>query len=66
MEDSDRLACHRGAQQTFSSVLAGVSAVQLDDPTPCSEWTVRELIDHVVAGNRESRVTGTCPEAYPS
>jgi uncharacterized protein (TIGR03086 family) len=32
-------------------VLAGVSAVQLDGPTPCSEWTVRELIDHVVAGN---------------
>lgn len=51
MEDADRLAWHRQAQQVFAGVVAGVSAVQLDLPTPCSEWTVRELIDHVIAGN---------------
>jgi len=51
MEDSDRLAWHRAAQQSFAGVLAGVSTAQLDDPTPCAEWTVRDLIDHVIAGN---------------
>lgn len=51
MEDADRLALHRAAQQSFAGVVAGVSAAQLDDPTPCSEWTVRDLIDHVVTGN---------------
>jgi uncharacterized protein (TIGR03086 family) len=51
MDDADRLASHRGAQRAFAGVVAGVSAVQLDNPTPCTEWTVRELIDHVVAGN---------------
>jgi uncharacterized protein (TIGR03086 family) len=51
MEDSDTLAWHRAAQQSFAGVLAGVSAAQLDDPTPCAEWTVGQLVDHVIAGN---------------
>lgn len=29
-------------------VLANVSPSQLDDPTPCASWKVRELIDHIV------------------
>ena len=31
-------------------VLAEVTADQLDDPTPCSSWSVRELINHIVGG----------------
>jgi uncharacterized protein (TIGR03086 family) len=38
-------------EQTFthtSGVLAGVQADQLDDPTPCREWTVRQLLEHMI------------------
>ncbi len=30
-------------------VLAGVHADQLEDPTPCEDWTVEQLIAHVLA-----------------
>ena len=32
-------------------VLAGVHADQLDDPTPCKSWKVRDLIDHIVGAH---------------
>jgi uncharacterized protein (TIGR03086 family) len=38
-------------QQSIAStrrVLAGVSADQLDDATPCTQWKVRDLINHLV------------------
>lgn len=30
------------------SVLEGVSADQMGDPTPCASWTVGELVNHIV------------------
>jgi uncharacterized protein (TIGR03086 family) len=33
------------------SVLANVKADQLDDPTPCASWKVRDLINHLVGGS---------------
>jgi uncharacterized protein (TIGR03086 family) len=33
-------------------LVAAVSADQWDLPTPCSDWTVRQLVNHVVGGNR--------------
>lgn len=33
-------------------VLAGVKTDQLDDPTPCSSWKARDLINHIVGGHR--------------
>ena len=33
------------------AALAGVSADQLDQPTPCASWTVRDLANHLVGGN---------------
>jgi uncharacterized protein (TIGR03086 family) len=38
-------------EQTFthtSGVVAGVRAEQLDEPTPCDEWTVRQLLEHMI------------------
>lgn len=38
-------------EQTFAhtrTVIAGVRADQLDDETPCTEWTVRELLEHMI------------------
>jgi uncharacterized protein (TIGR03086 family) len=47
----DPLAAHQRAQNVFAGVLANVTADQLAAPTPCSEWTVGDLIEHVVGGN---------------
>jgi uncharacterized protein (TIGR03086 family) len=38
----------RRAVVSSRSVLAGVRADQLDDPTPCRSWKVRDLINHMV------------------
>jgi uncharacterized protein (TIGR03086 family) len=38
-------------EQTFDhahDVIAGVRADQHDDKTPCAEWTVRDLLDHMI------------------
>jgi uncharacterized protein (TIGR03086 family) len=47
----DPLVAHQRAQDAFAGVLANVRPDQLDDPTPCSEWKIRDLIEHVVGGN---------------
>jgi uncharacterized protein (TIGR03086 family) len=54
---------HRRAQAAFAAVLANVKAGQLDDPTPCANWTVRDLIGHVLAGNE--RTAGSAPDSSP-
>ena len=57
--------------RAFSSthrVLAGVKSDQLDDPTPCKSWTVRDLINHIVGGahwfgaSTEAGDSATLPE----
>lgn len=50
------LLAHQRAQEAFAAVLRHVRAGQLDAPTPCPGWTVRDLAHHVVGGNQ--RVAG--------
>jgi uncharacterized protein (TIGR03086 family) len=38
------------AYASTRSVLANVSQEQLDDPTPCASWSVRDLLNHIVGG----------------
>lgn len=47
------------------AVLAGVSKDQLGDDTPCAQWKVSDLINHIVGGQSffESGVTGQPPAA---
>lgn len=55
MAGSDQLSpleAHSRAQEVFAGVLAGLDEGDLGSPTPCSEWTVHDLIGHVVAGNQ--------------
>ena len=33
-------------------LVGGVRADQWDDPTPCAEWTVRDLVRHMAVGNQ--------------
>ncbi len=42
---------HRRAIEIFQDVLANVQPDQWANPTPCSEWDVAALVDHVVQGN---------------
>ena len=32
-------------------VISTIKAEQFADPTPCTEWTVRDLVNHLVTGN---------------
>jgi uncharacterized protein (TIGR03086 family) len=59
----DQLVAHERAQETFARVLAGVEPDQLEGRTPCPEWSVWAVIDHVVGGNW--RVAGK-EEATPA
>jgi uncharacterized protein (TIGR03086 family) len=43
---------HRRAQAAFAAVLDDVGDDDLQRPTPCEEWSVMELITHVVDANR--------------
>ena len=38
------------AYEATGAVLAGVTRDQLDLPTPCASWKVRDLLNHVIAG----------------
>jgi uncharacterized protein (TIGR03086 family) len=53
------------AAAALESVLASVKPLQFDAPTPCHEWSTRELINHVVGGNLmfAGIVTGNGPTA---
>ena len=42
---------HEEALASTRAVVAGVKDDQWNDPTPCEGWTVRELVNHIVAGN---------------
>lgn len=44
------------SQEWVASLIEGIDPAQLDDPTPCQDWTVRELIQHLMAV--EGRVAG--------
>jgi uncharacterized protein (TIGR03086 family) len=41
-------------ERAFAStraVVANVKRDQLDDPTPCVSWTVRDLLNHIIGGS---------------
>jgi uncharacterized protein (TIGR03086 family) len=47
----DPLVAHQRAQDAFAGVLANVGSDQFGAATPCSEWTIHDLIEHVIGGN---------------
>lgn len=59
----DPLLAHERAQDAFARVLSKVGDDQLDAETPCTEWRVRDLVGHVMAGNQ--RMAGIAPSPAP-
>ena len=55
----------RKAFASTERVLADVKADQMDDPTPCASWNVRDLVNHIVGGTTYFAVaaeTGVAPD----
>ena len=50
MSEDDPVGLFERATACAATVMAGVSAGQLDSPTPCTDWDVQQLIDHMVGG----------------
>jgi uncharacterized protein (TIGR03086 family) len=49
---ADPVAPLSTALDATGELVAGVRADQWQLPTPCSDWTVRQLVNHVVGGQR--------------
>ncbi|NUW41884.1 TIGR03086 family metal-binding protein [Nonomuraea rhodomycinica] len=49
---ADLRALHRRAMDLAGTAIAQVTSVDLDRPTPCAEWTLGELLRHMVSENR--------------
>jgi uncharacterized protein (TIGR03086 family) len=60
MDDVEELARFDRAVVAAGAVFDGVKVEQWGDPTPCTEWTVRDLMNHLVGGTRQfiSLMTG--------
>ncbi|MFC4334222.1 TIGR03086 family metal-binding protein [Salininema proteolyticum] len=50
-----------------ADIISHIEPDEWDRPTPCSEWNVREVVAHLVLGNRAyvSRMRGEPPERSP-
>ena len=51
MLDTEIAAVHRDALASTRQFVAGIGDGQWDQPTPCDGWNVRDLVNHIVAGN---------------
>src|SRR5688500_16071796 len=48
----DTMRLHRRAVENFADKVQQVSGDQWGQPTPCTEWDVRALVNHVVSEER--------------
>ncbi|MBK5331909.1 MAG: TIGR03086 family protein [Ilumatobacteraceae bacterium] len=55
----DSMAFHREALDVSQHVIDAVDRSQFELPTPCDEWNVRQLLEHMIGGNR--RIAGDPP-----
>jgi uncharacterized protein (TIGR03086 family) len=55
----DAMQGYRKAQDDFDAVLAAVRPDQWDEPSTCTEWTVRDIAGHVIWGQRQMQAWAT-------
>lgn len=65
MSQAEPVDLYRRAAADAVRVASGVRPDQLDLPTPCADWTVQDLLDHLVGGTRYlgAALAGTEPSA---
>ncbi len=61
----DPVALYRAATDRATAVVQAVRQDQLESPTPCTEWTVQQLIDHLVSGTEYLLSAAEQREAAP-
>jgi uncharacterized protein (TIGR03086 family) len=61
----DMINLYADAVQRNQKRVENLRTDQFDDPTPCTEWTVRALLDHIIGGYRmfATALGATVPEA---
>lgn len=67
--EPDPLAAHARIVGALAPLVASVRPEQLDDPTPCGDWTVRRVIAHLADTNDVYATlaeTGDMPSAHLS
>ncbi|MEV0648867.1 TIGR03086 family metal-binding protein [Phytomonospora sp. NPDC050363] len=67
--ESDPLAAHARLVDTVGALVHSATPEQLDDPTPCGDWTVRQVIAHLTDTNDEYATlaaTGDMPTEHPT
>ena len=47
---ADPIAIFEKASRRVREIMAGIRQDQAADPTPCTEWNVREVMNHVIGG----------------
>lgn len=64
---ADNRELHGRALRAFEQLLDKVTDGQWDDPTPCAEWKVKDLVGHVTGGNHmfAAHARGDQPSAPP-
>src|SRR5689334_14063317 len=48
----DPIALFEAAAAQADRLIAAIRPEQLDDPSPCTEWRVRDVVNHLVSGNK--------------
>jgi len=62
----DPIKTYRLARESTAAIVDAVTPDQFTRPTPCTEWNVRELLDHLISTNRgflalDDRLDGAPP-----
>lgn len=61
----DEIELNKKVLDLTATVVAGVKPKQLTGSTPCSEWDVRAVVNHIVGGNRMFAAWATGVEPPP-